>query len=63
MIPKVIEGPFVLKRAVSGKPVLLGNKGLRISYFNSQNWFEVRLNFKKKFIGHDSFVIDFLFLG
>lgn len=43
LIPHVIEGPWVVKKAVGQKPALVGNK-LKQTYFKGDNYYEVCLD-------------------
>lgn len=39
LIPSIVEGPFIVKKAVGNKPALLGRK-LRQRYFRGPNYVE-----------------------
>jgi len=40
LIPRVVSGPYPVKRVVENRPVLLGNK-VRQKYFRGSNYFEI----------------------
>lgn len=40
LIPRVVEGPYPVKRVVENRPVLLGNK-VTLKYFRGTNYFEI----------------------
>merc|ERR1719242_302757 len=40
LIPRVVEGPYPVKRVVENRPVLLGNK-VTLRYFRGPNYFEI----------------------
>eukprot|EP00485_Elphidium_margaritaceum_P002703 CAMPEP_0202697618 /NCGR_PEP_ID=MMETSP1385-20130828/10941_1 /ASSEMBLY_ACC=CAM_ASM_000861 /TAXON_ID=933848 /ORGANISM="Elphidium margaritaceum" /LENGTH=481 /DNA_ID=CAMNT_0049354119 /DNA_START=104 /DNA_END=1549 /DNA_ORIENTATION=- len=40
LIPRIVEGPYPVKRVVENRPVLLGNK-VSHSYFRGANYFEI----------------------
>eukprot|EP01134_Creolimax_fragrantissima_P004286 CFRG4286T1 len=44
LIPSVEKGSYILRKLVSGKPAIIGNKGLKNPYFQSDNWFEVDID-------------------
>lgn len=43
LIPHVIDGPWVVKKAVGQKPALVGNK-LKQTYYKGENYYEVDLD-------------------
>eukprot|EP01084_Bolivina_argentea_P166117 288488_1 len=40
LIPRIVSGPYPVKRVVENRPVLLGNK-VPLSYFRGANYFEI----------------------
>lgn len=40
LIPRIVEGPYPVKRVVENRPVLLGNK-IKQTYFRGPNYFEI----------------------
>jgi len=40
LIPRIVEGPYPVKRVVENRPVLLGNK-IKQTYFRGANYFEI----------------------
>lgn len=40
LIPRIVEGPYPVKRVVENRPVLLGNKVLQ-NYYRGANYFEI----------------------
>eukprot|EP00123_Amoebidium_parasiticum_P011318 comp20647_c0_seq1/m.26751 comp20647_c0_seq1/g.26751 ORF comp20647_c0_seq1/g.26751 comp20647_c0_seq1/m.26751 type:complete len:811 (-) comp20647_c0_seq1:145-2577(-) len=44
LIPKIESGPFILRKAVAGRPAIIGNKGLRVPYHSGDNYFEVDID-------------------
>eukprot|EP00124_Ichthyophonus_hoferi_P000679 Ihof_evm8s27 gene=Ihof_evmTU8s27 len=44
LIPKIEEGPFLLRKALAGKPVIIGNKGVRLIYSGSEHYFEIDID-------------------
>merc|ERR1711997_106544 len=40
LIPRVVEGPYPVKRVVENRPVLLGNK-VTLKYFRGSNYLEI----------------------
>ena len=43
LIPKIVDGPFMLKMAVKDKPAIIGNK-LKQHYFKGENYFELDID-------------------
>ena len=40
LIPRVVQGPYPVKRVVENRPVLLGNK-VTLKYYRGPNYFEI----------------------
>ena len=41
LIPKIIEGNFMIRKTVPSKPALLANKGLTVPFHRDDHYFEV----------------------
>eukprot|EP01134_Creolimax_fragrantissima_P001300 CFRG1300T1 len=44
LIPRIVDGSYILKKALGSKPAIIGNKGLTNPYFRGENWFEVDID-------------------
>ncbi|KNC82945.1 hypothetical protein SARC_04767, partial [Sphaeroforma arctica JP610] len=44
LIPKIVDGSYLLRKVLGAKPAIIGNKGLTNPYFRGENWFEVDID-------------------